>query len=214
MAKPSNLFLRADPGSHLAGDREAGAGSWGLPVQLAIPGVIFGTALLGVAAGFIWSAVAPRAVIVVVGPGSANILSPETSAYIAADAWFILLSVIGGVVSGLCGYVLAVRRHGAVAVVALLAGAMAAALIAKWVGQQPGQAAVNHSLALGHPGTLLKQPLVLGGNGALVFWPLAVGLLIAGIEAVALLRERLRDPRGGAPRPMTSQNPRGGAAAE
>jgi hypothetical protein len=214
MAEPSNLFLRADPGSRLPGDRRAGAGLWGLPVQVAVPAVIIGTALLGVAAGFIWAAVAPRAVIVVAGPGSANILSAETTAYIAADAWFVLLSVIGGVMSGLCGYLLAVRRHGAVAVVAVLAGAVAAALIAKWVGEQPGQAAVNHSLALGHPGTLLNQPLALGGIGALAFWPLAAGLVVAGIEAVAVFRERLKDPRGGAPRPLTTQNPGDGAAAE
>lgn len=198
MAEPSDLFLRAAPGSRLTGGGRADADPWGLPVQVAVPAVILGTALLGVVAGFIWAAVAPRAVIVVVGPGSYNLLIPETSAFIAADAWFVLLSLIGGVVSGLTGYLLAVRRHGAVAMAAVLAGAVAAALLAKWVGQQQGQAAVSHSLALGHPGTLLNQPLALGGDGALAFWPLAAGLVVAGIEAVAVLRERLRDPRAGA----------------
>jgi hypothetical protein len=204
MAEPSDLFLRTGPGSSLPGDRPPEARRWGLPVEVALPAVLFGTALLGVVAGFIWAAVAPRVVIVVVGPGSANLLIPETSAFIVADAWFILLSLTGGVVSGLVGYLLAVRRHGAIAVVAVLAGAVAAPLIAKFIGQQQGQSATSHSLALGHPGTLLNQPLQLGGNGALAFWPLAAALVVAGIEAVALFRERVRQPRGVRPGPSGS----------
>jgi hypothetical protein len=196
MAEPSDLSIPADPGGNLPAVLQAGARPTGPPVQVTVPAVIAGTALLGIVAGLVWAAVAPRAVIVVIGPGSANVLNPETSAFIAAEGWFTLLTVAGGVISGLLGYLFAVRRHGAVAMAAVLAGAVAAALLAKWIGQLPGQAAVNHSLALGHPGTLLNEPLSLGGIGALAFWPLAAGLVAGGIEMVVLLHERLNTPPG------------------
>ncbi len=223
MAEPSDAALPSGPGNYPPGDWHTGAGAdqaqpgerqassgpgWSRPAPLragagrsggpllAVLAVIVGTALLGVAAGFIWAAVAPRALIVVLGRDSANVVNPETSAFIAADGWFTLLSVAGGVVSGLLGYVLAVRRHGAVAMAAILAGAVAAALLAKWIGEQPGQAAVNHSLALGRPGTELQEPLALGGIGVLAFWPLAAGLVAGGIEGMSLLRARIRRPPG------------------
>jgi hypothetical protein len=169
---------------------------------VAAPVVIAGTALLGLVAGLIWAAVAPRAAIVVVGRGSYETVNPETSAYIVADGWFTLLSVVGGVVSGLLGYWFAVRRHGPVAMVAILAGAVAAAVLATWVGERPGQADFNHSLALGHVGTLLNQPLALNGIGVLAFWPLVAALVAGGIEAFVLLRERLQAPHNGPPGPL------------
>jgi hypothetical protein len=204
MAEPSDAAPPSGPGGYPPGGRATGAsadpaqrgwqpGRW--PLLLALVAVVVGTAVLGVAAGFIWAAVAPRAVIEVLGRGSADVVNPETSAFIAADGWFALLSVIGGIVSGLAGYLIAVRRHGAIAMAGVLAGAVAAALIAKWIGQLPGQAEVDHSLALGRAGTLLQQPLALGGIGVLAFWPLAAGLVAGGITGVGLLRERLREPR-------------------
>lgn len=158
----------------------------------ALAAVIAGTALLGAATGFLWASLAPRALAVVVGRGSANVVNPETSAFIAADAWFALLTVAGGILSGLLGYALAVRRHGALAMTGVLAGALAATLIAMWIGQHSGAAAFSHSLATGRRGTLLRMPLVLGGDSPLAFWPLAAGLTAGGIELVTLLRERRR----------------------
>ena len=156
--------------------------------------VIAGTAVLGVATGFLWASVAPRALAVVVARGSANVVNPETSAFIAADGWFTLLTAVGGVISGLLGYALAVRRHGALAMTGVLLGALAAALIAMWIGQRSGTAAFNHSLAIDRPGTRLHVPLALGGRGPLAFWPLAAGLAAGGIELTGLLRERRRRP--------------------
>jgi len=159
-------------------------------LAVTLAAVIVGTAVLGVATGFIWAAVAPRALVVVVSRGSADVVDPETNAFIVAEAWFTLLTVVGGIISGLLGYALAVRRHGAPAMAAVLVGALAAALIGKWIGQQSGAAAFNHALAVGHSGALLHAPLALGGLGVLAFWPLAAGLLAGGIEAVVMLRER------------------------
>jgi len=190
MAQPSQLPLPAGPGQSPPGDGQRAAGR-GLGAGLvALAAVVAGTALLGVAAGFLWAAVAPRPLIVVLGPGAPYVANQETSAFIVADGWFTLLAVAGGIISGLLGYALAVRRHGALAMAGILAGGAAAALIAKWIGQRSGAAAYHHALALGRPGALLHQPLMLGGRGALALWPLAAGLVAGGIEAVIVLRER------------------------
>ena len=210
MAEPRQPPLPAAP------DRPPGGGPPGARGRLlagvaVLAAVIAGTALLGVAAGFLWSAVAPRALVVVLGPGTPYTVNPETSAYIAADGWFTLLTVIGGVVSGLLGYALAVRRHGVPAMAGVLVGGAVAALLAKWIGQQSGAAAYTHSLAAGRPGVLLREPLMLGGLGALAFWPLAAGLVAGGIEAVILLRERRRATSP--PQAMPLSFPNGPAAA-
>src|SRR5262249_4361221 len=104
------------------------------------------------------------------------------------------LTAVGGVVSGLLGYALAVRRHGALAMTGVLLGALAATLIAMWIGQRSGTAAFSHSLSIDRPGTLLHVPLALGGRGPLAFSPLAAGLTAGGIELIVLLRERRRRP--------------------
>lgn len=150
------------------------------------------SALLGVAAGLAWTALAPHALLVATGGGGADVVDPETSAFIAADGWFALLCVAGGVTCGLLGWRFAVRRHGVIALLGLLGGGVAAALLARWAGQRSGQAAFARSLAASKPGALLRSPVTLGAHGAIAFWPLAVGLVVGGIEAVRLLRGRRR----------------------
>lgn len=159
-------------------------------VVIALAAVLAGTALLGVMVGFAWSAAAPRALAVVVGRGSADVVNPETNAFIAADGWFTLLTAIGGVVSGLLGYVLVVRRHGPLAMAAVLVAGLPAALIAKWIGQQSGTTSFNRALQVGQSGVLVHAPLSLGGIGALAFWSLFAGLTAGGIEAVSQIRAR------------------------
>jgi len=191
MTESTQLPLPAAPGPRAPG---GGLRRSAWAALIALVAVIAGTAVLGVATGFLWASVAPRALAVVIARGSANVANPETSAFIAADGWFTLLTALGGVVSGLLGYALAVRRHGALAMTGVLLGALVAALIAMWVGQRSGTAAFNHSLSIDRPGTLLHVPLALGGRGPLAFWPLAAALTVGGIELVGLLRERRRRP--------------------
>jgi len=191
------------------GGGHARAGRPALAAALAFAAVLLGTALLGVVAGLLWPAIAPRAVLVVVSRGSAQVVNPETAAFIAADGWFAALCLIGGVISGLVGYLFAVRRYGPSAMLGVLAGALAAALIARWIGEQSGAAAFNHLLAVSRPGVLLRAPVTLGGVGALTFWPLAAGITAGGIEAIGYFRERRRilDQRAG----YTASNRRGAA---
>jgi hypothetical protein len=147
--------------------------------------VLAGTVLLGAAAGFLWAAVAPRAWLVMTGPGAAALINPETSAFIAADAAFCFICLAGGAVSGLLAYLFAVRRHGPLAMAGLIAGALAAAFAARWVGEQWGLATFQHLLATLPAGARLRDSLTLGAGGALAFWPLAACVVAGALEWLA-----------------------------
>jgi hypothetical protein len=147
--------------------------------------VVAGTALLGVAAGFLWVAVAPRPLLVITSPGAAGLLNAESSAFITADGTFCLICLAGGAVSGLLGYLFAVRRHGPAAMAAVVLGAVAAAYLTRWIGEQSGLAAFHHQLATRPAGARLRGSLMLGATGGLAFWPLAAGLVAGGLAALA-----------------------------
>lgn len=137
----------------------------------AFAAALAGSAVLGVAAGLIWAAVAPRALLQEVAHGEAQVVNPESSAFVAADGWFCLIAVLGGVLTGLAGYRLLVRRAGWPATAGLVLGAVAAALLALWTGENIGAGTYNHLLAAGAPGTVFRGSLSLGARSALVFWP-------------------------------------------
>ena len=144
-----------------------------------------GTALVGVAAGYVWSQAAPRALLVIVSPGAADLVQTETAAFITADLTFCLIGLAGGVVSGTLGYLLGVRRYGPLAMIGVLAGALAAALLARWVGQQYGATSFHHLLATLPVGGHLLDTLTLRATGAIACWPFAAGLTAGGMEALA-----------------------------
>jgi hypothetical protein len=164
--------------------------------------ILAGSALLGLAGGFAWAHIAPRAVYVVIAHGSADVVNPETSAFIAADAWYCVVGAVGGVIIGLAGYLLAVRRYGPAPMAAILAGSVIAGLIARWVGEHQGLHQFNRQLLTAHQGTLLHAPLALAGDTtpaiwpplpslpALAFWPLAACVVAGGIVLVGAWRDR------------------------
>jgi hypothetical protein len=144
---------------------------------------VAGTAVLGLAAGVIWAAVAPRPLLQEIGPGEAQVVSPESSAFITADAWFCLIAVVGGLITGVLGHRLLVRRAGWVAAAGLIAGAVAAALLALWIGEQIGLSGYNTQLAYARAGTTFRASLSLGAKSALAFWPMITSLIIALAES-------------------------------
>jgi hypothetical protein len=164
--------------------------------------ILIGSALLGLAGGLLWTHVAPRAVYVVVGRGSADVVNPETSAFIAADAWYCLIGAVGGVIIGLAGYLFAVRRHGPVPMVAIVAGSVLAGIAARWIGEHHGLHQFDRQLLSVHQGTLLHAPLALAGDTkaaiwppvaslpAVAFWPLAACVVAGGIVFFGVLRGR------------------------
>jgi hypothetical protein len=141
-----------------------------------------GTAVLGFPAGAAWGAIAPRAQLQEISRGTAQVVNAETSAFIAADGWFCLISVAVGLLTGALGYWLAVRRAGAQATAAMIVGAIAGTLLMLWTGEQIGQATYSHQLATSATNTIFNSSLALGAKSCLAFWPLGTAVVIALIE--------------------------------
>ena len=109
--------------------------------------------------------------------------------------------MIGGLIIGVAGYLLAVRRYGPVPMLAVLAGSTVAAFIARVVGQNWGLHEFDDQLLTSHQGTLLHAPLVLGGDTSAVLWPAIASwpfaaCLIAGAMVLFLA---LRGPKPSQP---------------
>ena len=169
--------------------------------------LVAGTVLLGAAAGAFWGAAAPRPLLVMTGRGAAGLVNAETNAFVAADGVFCLICLVGGVVTGALGYAFAVRRHGPLPMAAVVAGAVAAAFVTRWVGEQFGLATYRHLLATLPAGAMLSGPLTLGAGGALAFWPLAASTVAGGLTVLRrpprerAARHRARDANGPAGNP-------------
>src|SRR5262249_23532286 len=118
-------------------------------------------------------------------PGEARLVKPKPTGFTAADAAFCLVCLAGGAISGALGYLFAVRKHGPLAMAGLLAGALAAAFVARWVGEHSGLAAFQHQLATLPVGARLLDSLKLGATGALGFWALAAAVLAGGLDLLA-----------------------------
>ena len=167
------------------GDEAVSSWRAAVPAVVAALAVAAGTAALGVLAGLGWAAVAPRPLLVIAAPGEAALVNAETTAFIAADAAFCLVCLAGGAISGALGYLFAVRKHGPLAMAGLLAGALAAACVARWVGEHSGLAAFQHQLATLPVGARLLDSLKLGATGALGFWALGAAVVAGGLELLA-----------------------------
>jgi hypothetical protein len=76
------------------------------------------------------------------------------------------------------GYLLLIRRAGVAATAGLVLGAVAAAFIALWVGDNIGLGTYNHLLASSPTGAFFHASLALGAKSTLAFWPLCTSLVI------------------------------------
>jgi len=155
-----------------------------------------GSAALGIVAGLIWAAVAPRPLLQEIAHGEAELVNAETAAFIAADAWFGLITAVGGLITGILGYRLLVRRAGAAATAGLVLGAVAAALLAMWVGDNIGLGTYNHLLASSPTGTFFNASLALGAKSTLAFWPLCTSGVILLAESGSRRHGRAAPGRG------------------
>jgi hypothetical protein len=168
----------------------------GRAALLSAVAALLGSIALGLAGGVIWGSLAPKPVYVVVARGAADVVNPETSAFITADLLYCLIGVVGGLIIGIASYLLAIRRYGPAPMAAVLGGSVLAGLAARWVGQGLGLAQFNSKLSVSHVGTLLHAPPVLGSNGpailwpAVAFWPLAACAVPAGLLLLVAWRDR------------------------
>ena len=148
------------------------------------------TAIAGFPGGLVWAAVAPRALVVVTGRGAAAVVNPETTAFIAADGWFCVIGVAGGLLCGLAAYFAVVRGRGAPAAAGLIIGAFGASLIAWWMGRSFGSSGFRAEEMASHAGAVLHAPLMLRAHSALLSWPFGASLAVAAAELVTAKRRR------------------------
>jgi hypothetical protein len=193
------------------GDQAAGNGLLWCAV------ILIASVLLGLAGGLVWAHLAPRAVYVVTSHGEADVINPETTAFIAADVVYCIIGAAGGLIIGLAGYLLAVRRYGPAPMMAILAGSAAAAVAARWTGESSGVAAFDFKLLNSPLGTHVLAPLSLSGDAsakllpaatslpALAFWPLAACVVAGGLLLLRTMRERSAATRYPAPAPGSPQ---------
>ena len=134
-------------------------------------------------AGLIWVAVAPTPLLREIAQGEAELINAESSAFIVADAWFVLITAVGGLITGVLGDRLLVRRAGPAAAAGLVLGAVAAALAALWVGDNLGLGTYHHLLASSPVGASFHASLALGAKSALALWPLCTSGVILLAES-------------------------------
>jgi hypothetical protein len=156
-------------------------------------------AILGLIGGLVWAALAPRVVyqVYTLKPPTAYAVNPETNAFIAADGIYSFVAVGGGALLGLAGYVAGVRRYGAIPMIGTIAGALAAAFLAAWLGNvKTGGDSFNNTLSTSKQGAFLHAPIQLGSHGALAFWPVAAALVAGGLELLSFRRARQAQATG------------------
>ena len=144
--------------------------------------------ILGAVAGLVWAAVAPKLSIAAVLAGHEEPFRSQ----IGADAWFLLVSALAGVLTALVATIL--RADGPATTAALGIGGTAAAFVAARVGYLAQHADVLSALrAVGLDPSDVSLEVVdfrLRALGVVVAWPIAA--LLVHTCAVAL---RLRQSR-------------------
>lgn len=135
-------------------------------------GAYVGLALgLGALAGVLWWLVTDLPTFRVVTGGGAVTSERGLAGYVAADAWFVVLGAVVGLVLGVLAWRTFRRVGVAVVVVAAVAGAAAAGVC--WaVGHLIGPGSFEVRLAAAKPGDLVPIDLTVRARAVLLVWPL------------------------------------------
>jgi hypothetical protein len=145
-----------------------------LPALRAMFAVIVGLAVVGVPAGVVWNAVAPHAEGEIVEEG-VDLVDPATKAFIGADAVFMIVMAVVGVMAGVVAWRLG-RRYGPAVSIGLALGGLAASYVAWKVGWGLTHGAVLHWADTAPVGARRALFVDLGAKGALCAGPLAAVL--------------------------------------
>ncbi|MEW9548620.1 hypothetical protein [Nonomuraea sp. NPDC050783] len=168
---------------------------------------VLALATLGIGAGLLWSALAPRAPYQVTRAGLV-LADPSTQALIAADGWYAVITGGLGLACGAVGW-FAGRRWMVGVLAGLGVGGVAGAALTYWVGSTFTIGAVTVEAAAAPGVKVVPGALELTANGVSVAWPLlAVGLfgLLEGMHGYQ--DSPLRRPLAGAgPLPGAPSSP-------
>lgn len=160
--------------------------------QAVVAGVIAGAlTVLGVPIGLVWSAIAPRAELLVTAPGRTLPADPESTAYMTADATFALLTMAVGAVVAIVAYAVAGRRSGTGAALGLAAGGALGSLVGWQLGRLPTVGGYRQALRGARVDDQITALLTVHAQGVLVLGALAAVAVFGLIEVcVSMARDR------------------------
>ncbi|SDF56224.1 Protein of unknown function [Blastococcus aurantiacus] len=180
MSTPPQVAVRDAGTDHLPLPADRWNGRQELRADLR-PAALLALALagVGVPAGLVWWALAPRAEFRITEDGPQVIGSPSGELLVADDAVFVLVLAVVGLLGGVAAWLL--RRHrGVVLVAALALGATAAGVVAWLVGELLGGGPSEEQLA--DVGGTVTTGLELGATAALAVAPfVAVLVYLLGV---------------------------------
>ena len=152
---------------------------------------------VGVPAGLVWWALAPRADFRITEDGPQVIGSPSGELLVADDAVFVLVLAVVGLLGGIAAWLL--RRHrGVVLVAATAVGATAAGAVAWFLGEVLGHGPSEAELA--DVGATVTTGLDLGATAALAVAPFVavlvylIGVIINADDGLGRTRDRGPEP--------------------
>jgi hypothetical protein len=146
------------------------------------------TLLIAPYVGIVWEWVAPAPTYVNLS-GEVYLDNQDSSEFIAADGWFLILGLLLGIASAALAYW---RWRGDVAVIAAMSGAsVLASLIAREVGEAFGPAPIQQTALTLADGETIQGSITLASDGILFIW--AVGILLTYLSLVGGLERTKGD---------------------
>lgn len=162
--------------------------------------------------GMLWERISPAPTYVNLG-GEVYLNNQDSSEFIAADGWFLILGLVLGVISAGLAYW---RWRGDLLVIAAMSGAsVLASVIVREVGEAFGPPPIQQTALTLSDGEMIDGSITLASDGILFAW--AVGILLTYLSLIAGL-ERSTDeedtPAAEQPPWAEQQGPAGAPAAK
>lgn len=158
------------------------------PPRRSVAAVIVVLAVIGVLGGLAWVGLTDPATYQVTANG-AYLDEQGLGEVFNADGWFLVIGlVLGSVAGGLMTY--ALRRHGWLVVLAVLAGSCLASGLCYLVGHALGPGELGPRLRAAAPGDRVPVPLTIQAKGVYFGWP--IGAMLGAL--LAALAWNRRDP--------------------
>lgn len=129
--------------------------------------------------GMLWEWIAPAPTYVNLS-GEVYLNNQDSSEFIAADGWFLILGLLAGVLSAVLGYWR--WRSNLAVIVAMGLAAVPAAYIAREVGEAFGPAPIRQTALTLANGATIHGEITVGARGVLFAW--AVGVLITYLSLI------------------------------
>ncbi len=150
--------------------------------------------VLGLPAAALWALLAPSYAGYAQG-GLVFPVDPESSAPIARDATFAVVTLVAGLLCGLVAFLVA-RGHGAATACGLAAGAVLASVVTWQLGRHVfGPADLAHLTPRPADGVPFHLPLTVGAQGMLLAWPIGAGFAFFLLSTVTHVAGRARTQR-------------------